>query len=326
MCMPAARSHTRYNAAEQRPADSGRLTWRTGVLERALRARLLASVYTEPAGSGDAIRLRLAAIELLGQTDAPAPSLRLPADIVRARLAASVPLLDGIDLPVVAEVSYLFGRLAGVFLADPNHKGAATAILTAVQRHRLHIEQMIGEAIVSHEDHLAALASAADVDSGLLAVLADLASRPPLSRTAARLQPALKLGVWQQSYCPVCGARPIIGERDRDVFRLRCGRCTTLWVWALPACPVCGDGPFGPVQVVGAEMDISAIVLGCGVCHIYLKALDSQQTTSLVDILLFDLATWTTDLAALGHGFAAPGWRPRRLEHGDPAGEDLDDD
>lgn len=313
-------------------------------MESSLRARIAALVDAEPA-LADEFRLRGALIEIVDHADLTAPELRLPGEYVRARLTAGTPLLDGVDLAVPATAGDLLERLTVAMLADPTARDGAEAMLTAVRGHRLHAQQLVGEAVVSHREHLAALAEAANVSAPLLETLADLTSRPLLASVAQRLRPALGLAAWDRGWCPICGARPMFAEGPGDLtppaslsgpesgerVSLRCGRCTTAWAWSLPRCPDCPSGQLTTLDVQG--IDVPGIegagawtVLGCNACQSYLKLADSSRAEGLGQLLLDDLATWGLDRAALTAGYRRQSEPARRLEHGDPGGEDDADD
>ena len=296
-------------------------------MENSLRARLAAlaeAAETKPLA--DEFRLRGALIEILDHADVAAPELRLPGEYVRARLTAGTPLLDGIDLPVPASVNDLFERLTVAMLADPVARDASEALLTAVRSHQLHPQQLVGEAVVSHGDHLAALASAADVSAPVLETLSDLASRPLLTSVAQRLRPALGLAGWDRGWCPICGARPIFAEDTEQDVRLRCGRCTTAWAWTLPLCPDCHSGQLVALHTQEIEGAGRWTVQGCNRCQSYLKVAGTSRSERLGLLLLDDLATWSLDGAVLAAGYRRPSEAARRLEHGDPGAEDDADD
>jgi formate dehydrogenase maturation protein FdhE len=301
-------------------------------VESSLRARVAALAEAEPALADD-LAVRGTLIEIVDLTDGGSGAVRLPGDLVRARLATGVPLLDRIDLPSGPAASGLFDRLAVAMLADPAARQAAEATLLATRGHRLHAEQVVGEAAVGHEEHLAALAEAAGVPVPFLAALADLAARPFLVAVAARLAPARALGAWERGYCPVCGGRASFGEQRgtaqdgaETAASLRCGRCTTTWAWSLPRCPDCQSGQLASLDALDAGAEGHWWLMGCNTCHSYLKVADRGRSDRLAMLLLDDLVTWRLDRAALTHGLARPSGLGHRLEHGDDAAEDLDDD
>jgi hypothetical protein len=307
------------------------------VADGTLHDRLAALVAAEPA-LADELALRGALIGLIDHADVPVGELRAPADLVRARLAAGVPLLQQLALPVPSSVVALFERLAVAMLTDPGVRDPAEALLLAVRSHRLHPEQLVAEAIVGHAEHLEQLAEAASVPSSLVDPLADLAARPLLAAVAARLGPALRLGDWTQGYCPVCGGRPLLAERvvgaaggeatSGPTARLRCGRCATgwAWAWAVPACPVCVDGDLNAVASFPVYDLGTWDLFGCRDCGSAVKRADGPRSERLAHLLLDDLATWRLDQEALAVGLSRPGGIGYRLEHADVDVSEHDDD
>jgi formate dehydrogenase maturation protein FdhE len=294
-------------------------------VENSLRARIAALAQAEPALADD-LAVRGALIEIVDHAEVGQIELRLPADLARARLAAGAPLLDRLDLPISSSTAALFERLAVAMLADPAARQPAETVLAASRSHRLHPEQVVGEAIVGHADHLATLAEAVSAPSELVASLADLAGRPLLAELAGRLRPAVALGSWDRGYCPVCGARPIFGERAEAGPRLRCGRCTTSWVWSLLRCPDCPTGRLTVLDTLDSETIGRWDLAGCDGCPSYLKVAAAPRSDRLADLLMDDLATWRLDRMALERGLTRQTGPGCRLEHGEPGGEEPDDD
>jgi formate dehydrogenase maturation protein FdhE len=307
-------------------------------VESNLRARIAALAEAEPALADD-LAVRGALIEIVDHAEPGQMELRLPADIARARLAAGVPLLDRLDLQIPASITALLDRLTVAVLADPAVGQSARAMLTALREHRIHAEQLVGEAIVDHEDHLAALAASADLPRGLVDSVADLAARALLSAVASRLCPALALATWDRGYCPVCGGRSVFGETavvdvgertpaegTLGCSRLRCGRCATSWAHALRRCPDCHDGRLAVIDISDAPDLDGWTLAGCEACRAYLKIAPAPRSKRLGAVLVDDLATWRLDRTALALRYERQTGRGYRLEHGEPVGEELDDD
>jgi FdhE protein len=292
-----------------------------------LRARIAALAEAEPA-LADTIRLRGALILLLAHAELDVGELRLPADLVRARLKAGTPLIDRLDLPIPTSASQLVDRLAVAMLADPAQAGAAEALVTSLRSHRLHGEQLVGEAAVGHQEHLDALASFAGVPTMLVGTVADLVARAALEAVAARLRPALSLAAWGRGYCPICGGRPIFGERLEDGqqadVRLRCGRCATAWPLDDARCPECERGHLAALEAIDQGASAVWRLLVCEACHGYLKLAPDTRPGSLADLLIDDLASWQLDRLAIERGYRRQGGIGDPLEHGDlPDGDDA---
>jgi len=313
-------------------------------VESRLRARIAALAEAEPALADD-LALRGALIEIVDLAEIGSFELRLPADTARARLAAGVPLLDRLDLPISASVATLYERLTVAFLADAAMRQPAEALLLALRDHRLHVEQLIGEAVVGHDDHLTALAESAHLSARLVVTVADLAARSVLSAVSRRLRPALTLAAWDRAYCPLCGGLPLLAERTvvpetvlsspspahgeggRGVGdTLRCGRCASSWAHTLQRCPDCTTGAFSVIEIED-DLDLGGWqIAACDACPEYLKIAPSPRSDALADLLVDDLETWHLDRWALQEGLQRRGGVGYRLEHGEPAGEELDDD
>jgi FdhE protein len=302
-------------------------------VESRLRARIAALADAMPALADDPA-LRGALIEILDRAETAPFELRMPGDLARARLAAGVPLLDRVDVPIPPSTAAVLEQLAIATLADPAARHPVERLLAAMRAHRAHPEQLVAEGLAGHDDHLGQLAEAVDAPAPLVLVLADLAARPLLAALAGRLRPALGLGRWERGYCPICGARPTLAERahppepadprDGDV-RMRCGRCTTGWAWSLPRCPDCQDGRLTMLDTLDLP-DGRRSLTGCDACRSYLKVADAPRAERLTGLLLDDVASWPLDRLALARGLARPDGPGHRLEHGDGFAEELDDD
>ena len=321
-------------------------------MESSLRTRIAALAEAEPALADD-LAVRGALIEIVDRAEINAGELRLPADVARARLTAGVPLLDRLDLPVPASASALLERLTVAMLADPSFRPSAEAMLTALREHRLHAEQLVGEAVVGHEDHLSALAASAGLPDRLVGSVADLTARAVLSAVARRLRPALSLAAWYRGYCPICGGRPVFAERDQTGSplprtgeglgvgattvgkelgeeaipgRLRCVRCATSWAHPLLRCLDCNAGRLNPLETPEDASLGGWTLAGCDACRAYVKVAPSPRSERLADLLVDDLESWRLDRAALEQGRERLARGGYRLDHGEPVGEELDDD
>jgi len=299
-----------------------------------LRARIAALGQDEPDLAGD-LALRGALIAVLDGADVQDQGVVLPGERVRWKLANGVPLLHDEAIEIPPSSASLFDRLAVAWLADASMRGEVERLRAAFTDHRLHPEQVLSEAVASHDDHLAALAEVAGVTAGLLTTLADLAARPWLTGVARRLRPALDLGSWEHGYCPTCGAWPLLAERvctgdSADGSWLRCGRCLTAWAWLPSRCPYCENGTLVRLDRAALPEQESWSADACDTSDHYLKVAPARLSDRLGETLLSDLATWKLDVAALRRGLSRPagaGFRLELLGEGDVAEDDgFDDD
>ena len=299
-----------------------------------LRARIAALGQDQPDLAGD-LALRGALIAVLDGADVQDQRVMLPGERVRWKLANGVPLLHDEAIEIPPDAAHVLDRLAVAWLADTSTRDEVERLRAALRDHRLHPEQILSEAVASHDDHLASLAEIAGVTIGLLATLADLAARPWLTGLARRLRPALDLGSWERGYCPTCGAWPLLAERNEtgdgaDGLWLRCGRCLTAWAWQTSRCPYCERGTLAVLDMAARPEREAWSAVACDAGGHYLKVAPARQSDRLGEILLSDLVTWKLDVAALRRGLGRPagaGFRLELRDEGDVAEDDgFDDD
>ena len=228
------------------------------------------------------------------------PALRLPASVALEHLRSHTPLLH--QAPAFVDVGWaagLFGRLVEV---SPE----AHAIQMALEEGMLDTESLFNEAFLGHREHVAQIASDADVDPDQLFSLAWLAVSPELAGYARQLKPFLDRGLaaWDRGYCPVCGAWPgfveLVGvARQRW---LRCLSCGTGWP-GVPVCTYClSDNPVA----LGLEGDPRYALEACEHCHGYLKSVRAFEPSPTELLPLDDLASVHLDALAHERGYARP--------------------
>jgi FdhE protein len=247
---------------------------------------------------GDLIRARLEMLE------PDLPRLRLRPEAALERLRSHTPLLH--QAPAFLDVGWaagLFGRLVEV---ASRHSTESEALEAALQEGLLDTESLFQEAFVQHREHVAHIASEADVDPDQLASLAWLAVAPMLAGYARQLQPYLERGLaaWDRGYCPVCGAWPGFIEL-RGIQRqrwLRCLSCGSGWP-APPACAYClGETP----PALGVEGDPRYGIEACNRCQGYLKTVRALEPSPAELLPLDDLASVHLDALAHERGYARP--------------------
>lgn len=292
----------------------------------------------EPATARGELLSRVAAV--LDSIALETRPIVLPGQRVRDKLTAGVPLLHGEEVYVDGgAVRATWDRLLGVLAEADEWNDQVVDVRAALAGHRLHAEHATVEALVSHPEHVREVAGTADAPIGLVALLADLAARPPLAAYAQQLAPALGLAAWERGYCPICGGWPARGERagdGDDSRRLRCGRCVTGWAARVTACPFCGlaeplrtPEPSTDEGRQTAEVGYGTAHLGCRACERWLPLVDaSADPPTFADLLDRGSVSLTRDASQSGPGGISPAGAGFRLELADGEAEwdGFDDD
>ena len=270
-----------------------------------LERRLARLRETRPELDPSAVALQGALIRArLEMLEPDLPRLRLPANVALERLSSRTPLLH--QAPAFVDVGWaagLFGRLVEV---AAEHSAESEALQTALDEGLLDTESLFHEAFVQHREHVAHLASEAEVDPDQLSSLAWLAVSPMLAGYARQLLPYLDRGLslWDRGYCPVCGAWPGFVElaglaRERW---LRCLSCGTRWV-APRACTYClSESPLA----LGLEGDPRYALEACDRCQGYLKTVRAFEPSPTELLPVDDLASVHLDTLAHERGYARP--------------------
>lgn len=234
------------------------------------------------------------------------PPLRVPPGRALEQLRNGTPLLH--QTPAFVDISWsagLFGRLLEVVLDhQPEAQAALEALESTLDDGLLDVESLFQEAFVQHRQHVAQIASDADVDEELLASLAWLAVAPQLTVYGRPLARYLEAG-WDRGYCPVCGVWPGLREL-RGVQRVawsRCLSCGTAWPATPDACTYCGAAP---VLHLGLDDDARFGVDACEQCHGYLKTARAFEPSPTELLPLDDLASVHLDELAQRQGYTRP--------------------
>jgi FdhE protein len=231
--------------------------------------------------------------------------------------ADGVPLLHGTTLTADgAEVRSLLAELATEVGAD-----VAGRLIAALQHGRMEAIEIIQAAIRYDEERLDQWTLEAEIDTGILGVVAQMTALPLLLACGQRFDSQVTTMAWSKGYCPVCGGWPTLAEMrglERQQW-LRCGRCASSWEHGLGACVFCGEDDHEQLGYLAPEREReSRRAVTCESCHGYLKTFATLAALSAADIVARDLSSVELDVAALDEGYQRPseaGYRPNvRLE------------
>ncbi len=110
---------------------------------------------------------------------------------------------------------------------------------------------------------------------------------------------------WEQSFCPLCGSLPAMGEIAGEEGKrlLHCGTCGEAWNFPRLKCTFCGNTDAGTLEYFTAEGESAYRVDVCRACSCYLKTVDSRQAGTDLPMDVEDVSTLHLDLVAQREGF-----------------------
>lgn len=223
------------------------------------------------------------------------PSLDVPVDLLRTRLARGVPLASFGEFPVDwAEVRLLIRQITDVFRRlDVIDQAGVTRLYGAGRN-----GDLSERARVWYEQPLLPARDEADDPDPMWSEVLQWALKPFLIRTAEVLTRRVDLEHWRRGSCPVCAAEPEFGAiTSGGAQLLLCGRCHTRWPFD-GGCPFCEKGGVTDLRTF-ATADRVYRVTRCGKCDRYLKLLDTQTAGRALLPFYDPVATLPLDAAMI---------------------------
>ncbi|WP_026370637.1 formate dehydrogenase accessory protein FdhE [Kallotenue papyrolyticum] len=265
----------------------------------------------------DLAKLHAALVQAAFAVPVEPPAFMLEATHAATKLAAGVPLLRGEPLALDgADLRARYLQLCAALLALPAGDDAARARRTALERLRaavqggqLDIGALAGEIIHGDPRAVAAQADQHGLDAGLAATLLRWTLLPTLEALAAQLAPLRERSVWEQGYCPTCGAWPLLAEQRgiEQTRMLRCGLCGSGWTYGRVQCPFCATRLPADLQYLyAAEQEAAQRVVTCERCHRYFKVIATLTATPTPQLCVLDLQTLHLDLLAMERAYLPP--------------------
>ena len=254
-----------------------------------------------PAFRAPVLWLRELAPDLAPSSDIAPP--QMSAAQARAKLAAGTPLLRGERLAMDARAFVKRWRRACDALRPDE---AAGALAEAVRRGRLDPAGMVEAVTAGRPEYVRDRAEELGLRPDLAAALLRYTLFPAFTALEAALAPLYDGAAWGRGDCPVCGARPLLGEfRGLDqARRLRCGLCAADWPAARQWCPLCDNRDHETLHFLhrdGEEARCRAAL--CDACRGCVKMLSTLSPLSPLMLLVADAATLHLDLAAAEQGY-----------------------
>lgn len=215
------------------------------------------------------------------------------------------PLISPSELKV--DRSELVPFLTGLVtvLEAQSRDGAAPLrnIGQALQTGDLDPEPLLGAILEHRRAPLDEAALALEVPGPLLEYILEIPLKAALEPCAAVIGPDAFPG-WQESICPVCGARPAMAELagDEGQRRLCCSTCSYTWSFRRVKCPSCGCEDPDQLSYFTAGEGTTRVDT-CRACSRYIKTRDARKGGGEVPLEVEDLLTIHLDLLASREGF-----------------------
>jgi FdhE protein len=232
-------------------------------------------------------------------------SFRVPAGYGKEKIAGGFPLLAPEDMAVNSDEAASFLDL----LADVLVKGGKdgddhlSALKSALSSGGLDLTALYAACLKRDRKVLDEGAAANNLPPPLLEFVLETALRCAIGLVAEKVPPDAVTG-WQESYCPICGARAgmaeLTGEEGKRL--LSCSACSFTWGFKRLACPYCGNDDPETLTYFQAGDGPTRVNI-CRKCSRYIKTRDSRLGNAGVPLDAEDLATIHLDLLAAREGF-----------------------
>jgi FdhE protein len=205
-----------------------------------------------------------------------------------------------IDLPAARKLLRKICHIAAS--TGEKLKGTGQALLKAMDA-GLVANDCFGEALLKN-GQLSSLADQLGVAADMISLLIYLAAKPSVEKDARRLASRLASDHAEQSYCPICGSAPIIGElNDEGRQWLHCGLCWHRWPAKRLACPFCSNRDSDKLEYIFSDDEPEYRVNLCGECRRYLKVVDIRKLDRLFYPPLEQVASLHLDMLATEKGY-----------------------
>ncbi|HMK56422.1 MAG TPA: formate dehydrogenase accessory protein FdhE [Dissulfurispiraceae bacterium] len=224
------------------------------------------------------------------------------------RMEAGLPLLHGVEPELDIEaVRSLMIQLSKA--AEGISPESASRIRHSLENESLDIASLLSGIISGEEDAAVVAAQSAQLDPGLLPVLAGQALRPSFHECRRQLASVAEGISWNEGYCFICGSYAVFGELRSGVQEkhLRCWRCGADWRFHRLQCSYCANDDYRKLRFIysgGQPERIHAEI--CDECGMYLKIIVSASSTPYEMMEVEDLATLNVDYELKERGYARP--------------------
>uniref|UniRef100_C6E0Q3 Formate dehydrogenase accessory protein n=1 Tax=Geobacter sp. (strain M21) TaxID=443144 RepID=C6E0Q3_GEOSM len=221
------------------------------------------------------------------------------------RSSSGFPLISPSELRVdrLALITFLTGLVTVLEAESTDGAAALRSIGEALHSGELDPEPMLAAILERRRAPLDEASLALGVPGPLLEYILEIPLKAALEPCAAVLGAGAFPG-WQESVCPVCGARPAMAELagDEGERRLCCSTCSYSWSFRRIKCPSCGCEDPEQLSYFTAGEGATRVDT-CRACSRYIKTRDNRKGGGEVPLEVEDLLTIHLDLLASREGF-----------------------
>lgn len=221
------------------------------------------------------------------------------------RVQSGFPLVNPEVMTVdkTAATAFIAGLLAAIGRESREGLPELERISQCLAAGSLDLPLLLGACLQRDRDKLASAAIAANVEAALLEFVLEITLKAALEPLAITLAEEDFSG-WQESTCPVCGARAGMAELTGDEGRrhLCCSTCFFKWPYKRLQCPYCGNNDSESLSYFTADEGPTRVDV-CRKCTRYLKTRDSRKGHAALPLEVEDLVTIHLDLLAGREGF-----------------------
>ena len=221
------------------------------------------------------------------------------------RSSHGFPLISPTELSIDHSllVPFLSGLLGVLELESKEGAPFLRGIGRALESGELDPEPLISAILERRRPPIDEAVLALGVPAPLLEYVLEIPLKAALELCAAVVDPDAFPG-WQESFCPVCGARPAMAELagEEGQRRLCCSPCSYTWSFRRIKCPSCGCEDADQLSYFTAGEGTTRVDT-CRACSRYIKTRDARKGGGEVPLEVEDLLTLHLDLLAAREGF-----------------------
>lgn len=230
----------------------------------------------------------------------------VPSDADPAQLLEkSTPLLNSSSLRVDREqtITFLIGIIGVLSETGKDNAEYLQQIAAALQSGAIDPSVIYGAIQERHRAPIDDASKTLNIPAPLIEYIFEIPLRTALENFSTGYGVDVFTG-WQESFCPICGARAGMAELSGEEGRrmLSCSACSYLWPFKRLTCAYCGCSDPEKLSYFTAG-DGATRVDTCTACSRYIKTRDSRKGDTDVPLEVEDLLTIHLDLLASRDGF-----------------------